>query len=123
MWFKTKNISTIIRQIKETGYIIIDEYSVMGQKMFGWIDRRLRPVGGLMDTLFGGFPIILVGDIAQLPRVLDKPLYCLVSENQMAMMGFFALRNIDHVMKLEQNLMTLLAADQQEFKELLLRLG
>ena len=123
MWFKRKNISTIIRQIKETGYIIIDEYSVMGQKMFGWIDRRLRPVSGLMDTLFGGFPIILVGDIAQLPPVLDKPLYCLVSENQMAMMGFFALRNIDHVMKLEQNLMTLLAADQQEFKELLLRLG
>ena len=64
----------------------------MGQKMFGWIDRRLKQVSGLMDTLFGGFPIILVGDIAQLPPVLDKPLYYLVS----------------------------LAADQQEFRELLL---
>ena len=67
---------------------MIDEYSVMGQKMFGWIDRRLKQVSGLMDTLFGGFPIILVGDIAQLPPVLDKLLYYLVSEVPMAMMGF-----------------------------------
>ena len=34
------------------------------------------------------FSIILVGDIAQLPPVLDRPLYCSVSEDPMAMMKF-----------------------------------
>lgn len=53
-----------------------------------------------MDTVYGGFSIILVGDIVQLPPVLDRPLYCPVSEDPMAMIGFFAFRKIDHVVKL-----------------------
>ena len=45
-----------------------------------------------MHTVFGGFSIILVGDIAQLPPVSDRPIYCPVSEDPMAMMDFFAFR-------------------------------
>ena len=56
--------------------------------MFGWIDRKLIKISELMDTVYGGFSIILVGDIAQLPPVLDRPLYCPVSEDPMAMIGF-----------------------------------
>ena len=40
----------------------------------------------------------------------------------MAIMGFFAFRKTDLVMKLEQNVRVSIAADQQEFRELLLRL-
>ena len=64
----------------------------------------------------------MVGDIAQLSPVLDKPLYCPVSEDPMAMMRFFAFRTIDHVAKLEQNVRASLADDRHEFRELLLRL-
>ena len=56
-------------------YIIIDEFSVIGQKMLGWIDKRLRQASGILDVVFGGFSWILVGDIAQLPPVNDKPLF------------------------------------------------
>ena len=119
---KGKTLAQLQYKLKRINYIIIDEYSVIGQKMFGWIDRILRKVSGLMDTVFGGFSIIFVGDIAQLPPVLDIPLYCPVSEDPMAMMGFFVFRKIDHVVKSEQNVRRSLAAYQQEFRELLLRL-
>ena len=56
-------------------YIIIDEYSVVGQNLFGWIDKRCRQGTGFTDKPFGGISIILVGDIAQLPPVGDKVLY------------------------------------------------
>ena len=75
-----------------------------------------------MHTVFGGFSIILVGDIAQLPPVLDRPIYCPVSEDPMAMIDFFAFRKIDLVVKLEQNVRASIAADQQQFREILLRL-
>ena len=56
-------------------YIVIDEYSVVGQKLLGWIDRRCRQATTKNDEPFGGISIILVGDIAQLPPVGDKVLY------------------------------------------------
>ena len=34
-------------------YVIIDEFSVMGQTMFGWIDRRCRQGTGNMSQFFG----------------------------------------------------------------------
>ena len=64
----------------------------------------------------------MVGDIAQVSPVLNKPFYFPVLEDPMAMMGFLAFRKIDYVVKLEQNVRASLAADQQEFRELLLRL-
>ena len=66
-----------------------------------------------MDTVFGGFTLILVGDIAQLPPVLDKPLYCLASEDPLAMMGRFDFRKIDYVVKLKQNVRVSLADDNK----------
>ena len=75
-----------------------------------------------MYTVFGGFSIIFLEDIAQLQTVLDRPIYCSVLEDPMAIMGFFAFRKTDLVMKLEQNVRVSIAADQQEFRELLLRL-
>ena len=65
--------------------------------MCGWIDRRPRQISGLMGTVVGGLSIILVGVIAQLPTVFDRPSYCTVSEDPMAMMGFLTFRKIDHV--------------------------
>ena len=60
--------------LKGITYIIIDEYSMLGQAMLGWIDRRCRQATGKTDEVFGGLSIILVGDHAQLPPVADKPI-------------------------------------------------
>ena len=48
-------------QLKFLGvkYLIIDKFSVMGQNMFGWIDRCLRQVTGKQDVQFSSISIIL----------------------------------------------------------------
>ena len=56
-------------------YILIDEYSMLGQTLLGWIEKQCRQAIGQHDETFGGKSIILVGDLAQLPPVADKPLY------------------------------------------------
>ena len=53
--------------LNDIKYILIDEYSMLGQTMFGWVDRRCRQATGVGHELFGGKSIILLGDPAQLP--------------------------------------------------------
>ena len=55
------------KNLQDINYIIVDEYSMLGQTMFGWIDRRCRQATGKIDEVFGGKSIILVGDPGQLP--------------------------------------------------------
>ncbi|XP_068742117.1 ATP-dependent DNA helicase PIF1-like [Montipora capricornis] len=69
------NLIRLRQNLKGINYIIIDEYSMLGQTMFGWIDRRCRQATGKIAEVFGGKSIILVGDPGQLPPVADKPLY------------------------------------------------
>jgi len=38
----------------------MDEFSVIGQKMLGWIDRRCRQAKACEDLPFGGISVILV---------------------------------------------------------------
>ena len=71
-------------------YLIIDEISVIGQTMFRWINRRCKQATGLTSCLFGNLPEILVGDIAQLPPIADKPLYYLKPVGDVALQGFHA---------------------------------
>ena len=56
-------------------YILIDEYSMLGQVAFGWIDKRCKQATGYCNKVLGGKSLILIGDPGQLPPVADKPLY------------------------------------------------
>ena len=61
--------------LENVQYLIIDEYSFVGHSLLGWIDSCCRQATVRTDTTFGGISGILVGDIAQLPPVGEKPLY------------------------------------------------
>ena len=57
-------------------YILIDEMRFIGRNLLTHIDARLRqafPESAYVP--FGGRSIILVGDLGQLPPVMDKPVY------------------------------------------------
>ena len=84
-------------------YLIIDEFSVVGQKKLGWIDKRCRQGKGNTDVPFGGVNVILVGDIAQLPPVLDKVLYHKKPDEEISMTGFCVYNEFDKVVKLTKN--------------------
>ena len=63
---------------------------MLGEKAFGWINRRCRQATGKSDQLFGGISIILIGYPAQLPPVGDKPLYHSVPSSAVGEQGYCA---------------------------------
>lgn len=57
-------------------YLIIDEMSMVGRKIFGQVDRRLcQAFPQRSDQLLGGCSCLLFGDFGQLPPVMDLALY------------------------------------------------
>ena len=71
--------------------------------MLGWIDSRCRQATGRTDTTFGGISVILVGDIAQLPPVGDKPLYHSLPKTERQMQGLLLYHEFKKVVKLTVN--------------------
>ena len=84
-------------------YLIIDEYSVIGQKLFAWINRRCKQATGKADFASGGLSIILVGDVAQLPPIGDKVLYHNKPSGDVETEGFYVYHKFDRVVKLSVN--------------------
>jgi len=84
-------------------YFIIDEYSFVSQSLFGWIDCRRRHATGLADQAFGGLSVILVGDIAQLSPVGDKPLFHSLPKSDKQIQGHLIYQEFKQVVTLSVN--------------------
>ena len=82
-----QNLIRLQQSLGGIEYIIIDEYSMLGQMTFRWIDRRCKQASGFHDKLLGNKSVILFGDPAQLPPVTDKPLYHTMSTNSIGEQG------------------------------------
>jgi hypothetical protein len=64
------------QKMKHVGLLVIDEKSMIGQKIFYYVHKRLQEVfPEQADKPFGGMSIFLLGDWKQLPPVLDTALY------------------------------------------------
>ena len=72
---KSVALAKLQNDFQKIEYLIIDEFSVTGQKMVAWINRRCKEASGRSSLPFGGISIILVGDIAQLPPITDQVIY------------------------------------------------
>ncbi|XP_059065785.1 uncharacterized protein LOC131857361 [Cryptomeria japonica] len=71
-----QSLMTLQEQLKHIKYILIDEMSFLGPKLLLKIDNRLRQAfPNNQHDSFGGVSMILVGYLAQLPLVMDKPIY------------------------------------------------
>jgi ATP-dependent DNA helicase PIF1 len=69
-------LATLQQQWEGVHFVIIDEKSMLGLKMFAKVGSRLRQLipGSLLE--FGGLHLAIIGDFAQLPPVKDRALYC-----------------------------------------------
>ena len=65
---------------KHIKYVIIDEMGMIGQEQFSYIDQRLREITNQHSKMFGGLNVILLGDFAQLPPVMDSVLWKTVDD-------------------------------------------
>ena len=76
--FNIKSNTTALKRLQDAlegvKYIIIDEISMVGQRLFAWINVRLQAASG-NNAPFGGYHVIIVGDFAQTPAIGDLPLW------------------------------------------------
>lgn len=105
-------------------YIIVDEMSMIGRKVFGQVDRRLRQVfPHLSEEVLGGCSCLLIGDWGQLPPVMDLPLYTTVSRTELSDLGSANYHLFDRAVVLDRVMRQAgKDAGQELFRDLLLRL-
>ncbi|KAE8738768.1 hypothetical protein FOCC_FOCC015740 [Frankliniella occidentalis] len=75
-------------------FLIIDEYSMIGSRMMGMINRRCKEATGNYAEDFGGLFTYFFGDIKQLPPVKDKPIYSYNQNCVLSQCGYNAMQNI-----------------------------
>ena len=64
------------KKFEKIGVLIIDEKSMIGQRLLHMVDMRLREIfPHRRETIFGGLSIVLIGDWKQLPPVGDSSLF------------------------------------------------
>lgn len=105
-------------------YLFIDEMSMVGRKLFGQVDSRLRQVfPHSADELFGNCSCLLFGDFGQLPPVMDLPLYTTVSRTPLSDLGSTAYQFFNHAIVLDES-MRQAGQDPSQvlFRDILLRL-
>ena len=112
-----------LQDLNGIDYILIDEYSMLGQATFGWIDKCCKQATGGHDKILGGKSMILIGDTGQLPPVADKPLYHSKPSIYVGEQGYQAYSMFDKVVKLTVNQRVQgTCPEQVQFRELLSRL-
>jgi hypothetical protein len=98
-----QSLVNLQEQLLGIDYVLIDEYSMLGQTTMGWIDRQCRQATGVKDKLFGGKSILLLGDAGQLPPVCDKPIYHSNPCNELREQGYLAYQMFNKVVILDVN--------------------
>ena len=118
-----QSLCKLQESVSNIEYIIIDEYSMLGQVIFGWIDKRCKQATEYNDKVFGGKFFILTGDPGQLPPVADKPLYHAKLSNAVSEQGYKAYHMFGKVVKLTVNQRVQdMTPEQVQFRDLSLRL-
>lgn len=80
--------------LRNCKFIIIDEMSLIGCALFRKIDLRLKQIFNNLEP-FGGRFLILLGDLKQLPPVLDRAFYGDNYKNQHSEVGQQLFRQIE----------------------------
>ena len=119
-----EHLDKIQRGLSGVKYLIIDEISMVGRKMFGQVDSRLRQVfPHCSDQVLGGCSCLLFGDFGQLPPVMDLPLYTTSTSSSLSDIGSSCFQSFDRAVILDQ-IMRQSGQDPSQvlFRDILLRL-
>ncbi|AJF98047.1 helicase [Pandoravirus inopinatum] len=62
----------VVARWRAMDVLVVDEISMVDAEFFHKCDQLARWMRGRMDRAFGGIQVILVGDFAQLPAIVDR---------------------------------------------------
>ena len=98
-----EHLNKIQQALADVEYLIIDEMSMVGRKIFGQVDMRLRQVfPHRSDQVLGGCSCLLFGDFGQLPPVMDLPLYTTSTTSVLSDIGASGYQSFNHAVVLDQ---------------------
>ena len=105
-------------------YLIIDAISMVGRKVFGQVDRRLRQaLPHNAHEVLGSCSCLLFGDFGQLPPVMDLPLYTIETRTDLSDQGRSAYLQFDKAYVLNQVMRQAGNSPEQiQFRSILMRL-
>lgn len=90
--------NTLRSKLRCVKLFIIDEVSMVGQRMFMNIDERLRQIFCSKED-FGGKSIFVVGHLRQLPPVGDQPFFAAIGGLVNYLWGKFRLYEFEEIMR------------------------
>ena len=83
-----ESLNNLQKSMNGVKYVIINEMSMVGRKMFGEVDKRLRQAFPQnSNCVFGGCSCTLFGDFGQLPPVMDLPLFSCDARTSLSDLG------------------------------------
>ena len=95
-------LARLQRDFKGCQILVIDEMSMLSPLRLYQIDRRLREAKPeFAQCMFGGMSVVLMGDYAQLPPVMDKSLFEQVLPDSFAADGKMAYNQFNDVIVLD----------------------
>ena len=98
-----EHLKRLQQSLESVQYIIIDEMSMVGRKLFGQVDRRLRQIFLQHSCeVLGGCSCLLFGDFGQLPPVMDLPLYTTSTSSPLSDIGSSSYRFFNNAVVLDQ---------------------
>ncbi|XP_034254728.1 uncharacterized protein LOC117653267 [Thrips palmi] len=94
-------LNKFYEKMENVYFLVCDEYSMVGAAMLRYMDLRCRQGKG-SDEPFGGLYVYLLGDIRQLPPVIDTPLYRIPERDSYAEQGILLLHDLHKVFFLKR---------------------
>ena len=91
-------------RLKYLKFLIIDEFSMLGQKALYFVSERLKQVMG-NTTVFGGVCVVLIGDPGQLPPVNQSALWIenMTNKNSETRNGSILYKSFSECLFLKEN--------------------
>lgn len=75
--------NTIRSKPRRVKLIIVDEASMVGASLLNQLNERLKLLSG-KNIDFGGLSVIFVGDLMQLPPVMDRPIFAVDGKKELS---------------------------------------
>jgi len=70
-------------------FIVIDEISLVGVKMFNVVNNMLRSIKHIQNNFFGGVDVIMINEFYQAPPVKDSWIFQNIKDNVNALSPIF----------------------------------
>ncbi|XP_071965922.1 uncharacterized protein [Antedon mediterranea] len=98
-----EKISALRNQLRQLQIVIIDEISMVNQRLLWYIHGRLRQIKQVRnDSPFGNISVIAVGDFYQLPPVMGSSLYKDTLESSLWLDNFKQIQ-LDQIMRQKED--------------------